>query len=70
MPYFALERQLRVVEQNKNMRKGRGDEMKRRDFVFRPSGHLATYFTQLKNHVKEAALYTYRKFEVEKTHLR
>lgn len=46
-------------------------EMKRREFVFRlkPSGQLATYFTQLKNHVEGAAVDTHRMLEVEKAHL-
>ena len=46
-------------------------EMKSREFVYRmkPSGQLATYFTQLKNHVEGAAVDTHRKIEVEKAHL-
>jgi hypothetical protein len=38
-------------------------------FRLKPSGHLATYFTQLKNHVEGAAVDTHRKLEVEKAHL-
>lgn len=46
-------------------------EKTKRNYVFKrkPCGRLATYFTQLNNHVEGAAVDTHRRQEAEKAHL-
>ena len=46
-------------------------EKKKRNYVFKrkPSGHLATYFTRLRNNVEGSAVDTHRRLEAEKAHL-
>ena len=46
-------------------------EKNKRNYVFKrkPSGHLATYFTRLRNNVEGSAVDTHRRLEAEKAHL-
>ena len=46
-------------------------EKNKRNYVFKrkPSGRLATYFKQLRDHVEGSAVDTHRRIEAEKAHL-